>query len=36
MQNEETELEGRPVAEAPENSPYRVSEEEVAQVAEAL
>ncbi len=36
MQSEETELEGRPVAEAPESSPYRVSEEEVAQVAEAL
>jgi len=36
MQNEETELEGRPVAEAPESSPYRVSEEEVAQVVEAL
>jgi magnesium transporter len=36
MQNDETELDERPVAEAPENSPYRVSEEEVAQVAEAL
>ncbi len=36
MQNEETELDIRPVAEAPESSPYRVSQEEVAQVAEAL
>ncbi len=36
MQNEEMELDGRPVAEAPENSPYRVSQEEVAQVVEAL
>ena len=36
MQNEEMELDGRPVAEAPESSPYRVSQEEVAQVVEAL
>ncbi len=36
MQNEEMELENRPVSEAPENSPYRVSEEEVAQLVEAL
>lgn len=36
MQNEEAEFDQRPVAEAPEPSPYRVSEDEVAQVAEAL
>ncbi|MEN3976202.1 magnesium transporter [Emcibacter sp. SYSU 3D8] len=36
MQSEETDTEDRPVTEAPENSPYRVSPEEVAQVAEAL
>ncbi|MGE0666345.1 MAG: magnesium transporter [Sphingomonadales bacterium] len=36
MQNDETELDDRPVAEAPESSPYRVSEEEVSQVVEAL
>ena len=36
MQNEDMELDERPVAEAPENSPYRVSQEEVAEVVEAL
>jgi len=36
MPNEETETDDRHVAEAPESSPYRVSQEEVAQVAEAL
>ena len=36
MQNEEADFDQRPVAEAPEPSPYRVSEDEVAQVAEAL
>jgi magnesium transporter len=36
MQPDEAELDDRQVAETPESSPYRVSEEEVAQVAEAL
>jgi magnesium transporter len=36
VQNEEADFDQRPVAEAPEPSPYRVSEDEVAQVAEAL
>ncbi|MBI1182583.1 MAG: magnesium transporter [Alphaproteobacteria bacterium] len=36
MQHDETELDHRPVAETPDNSPYRVSEDEVTEVGEAL